>query len=215
MTGSILTSTILCLQAENEVGHEKEDENAPKDQVHGNEDDAGPSSSAHVKLYNKLRAVEIEINAVASRIEWSKDGTSDEGDLLCLTNTRDSDDNDDASGCLDAPTDGLTLQQALTADRLRSLQKTKAQLKKEIDSLDKDIPIKRAGQGKLLDKLVKEEPKQKRGRKEVQPSAAGSKKQPKTISYDEDADFEVVLDAASGGFVETVSVHFSYSPALF
>ncbi|CAA7390510.1 unnamed protein product [Spirodela intermedia] len=191
-------------KVENDVGHGKEDENTPEEQVHGDEDDADPSSSSHIKLYNKLRAVEIEINAVASRIEWSKDETSDEGDLLYHNNTRDSDDNNDASGCLDAPTDGLTLQQALTADRLRSLQKTKAQLEKEIDSLDKDIPIKRVGQGRLLDKLVQEEPKQKkRGRKEVQPSVTSSKKQPKSISYDADADFEVVLDAASGGFVET------------
>ena len=155
-----------------------------------------------MKLHSKLRAVEIEIDAVASRLEPSNDGN------------REYVHGDDA-GVDDAGDDRLTLQQALTADRLRSLKKTRAQVQKEIDSLKKDAPIKILSQSKLLSKLVKGESNRKR-RRNVEPSKTSATKQPKAIAFDEDADFEAQLDAASGGFLETVnSIHlilvFNYS----
>ncbi|XP_078427842.1 chromatin remodeling 8 isoform X2 [Wolffia australiana] len=192
-------------KAENAVGNDAG--NASEEFVRDNESMADPSSVAYIKLHNKLRAVEIEIDAVASSIEPSIDERGDDdGKTLRQATDRGSDGNDDTSDChknLPATDDRLTLQQALTADRLRSLEKTRDQLKRELDSFDKNTPIKRDGQGKLLGSLVKDEPKKKSRRKETESSATFSKKRAKTISYDEDADFDAVLDAASGGFVET------------
>nr|POE71281.1 protein chromatin remodeling 8 [Quercus suber] len=84
-----------------------------------------PSSTSKAKLYHKLRAVEFEIDAVASTVEQARNVASDED--------RAGDGND--SGGLGNKEDsgqvspnGLDLQHALAADRLRSLEKTRAQL---------------------------------------------------------------------------------------
>uniref|UniRef100_A0A1D1YV53 DNA repair protein rhp26 n=1 Tax=Anthurium amnicola TaxID=1678845 RepID=A0A1D1YV53_9ARAE len=186
----------ILTKAKNDVDCGSGAESSSEEQVLDDEHDMVPPSTTRTKLYGKLRAVEIEINAVASSIEQSKDATKSESD------SGENEDTDHANGCLQATTDGLTLQQALATDRLRSLRKTKAQLQKEITRLDTDIPVKKVEQCKLLDKLVEEEPRQKHRIKEVHRSIVNSKKQ-KTVEYDEDADFDTVLDAASGGFVET------------
>lgn len=154
-------------------------------------DSIDPLVASGVKLYNKLRAVEFEIDAVESTVEPEQAG-SEEGD-------RDGGDGAEAGNKED------NLQHALATDRLRSLKKTKAQLEKELSDLGKGRPYKGIARDKVLLDIVKDKPAPKRKSKQVQISRKKLEKRIKTVSFDEDDDFDAVLDAASAGFVETVS----------
>lgn len=153
------------------------------------------SSSSQVELLKKLRALEVEIDAVASAVEQTKSGGKN-GELD--TESQDGKDEDEDN----AMRSDSTLQHALAADRLRSLKKTRAELRKEISSVSKDGKVGGVEE-KLLKYLVREEAKSKRKLKEVQDQSKESKKQKKAVLYREDDEFDAVLNAASGGFVET------------
>ncbi|XP_004289961.1 PREDICTED: DNA excision repair protein ERCC-6-like [Fragaria vesca subsp. vesca] len=142
-------------------------------------------------LYNKLRAVEFEIDAVASTVEHEQGGVGDGDDG---EEPGDKEDNVEASD---------SLQHALATDRLRSLKKTKAQLEKELSDLGKQRPSKRIEHDKVLLNIVKDKPAPKRKSKQVEKPGKKQEKRVKTVSFDEDDGFDAVLDAASTGFVET------------
>ncbi|KAL5561931.1 hypothetical protein UlMin_031678 [Ulmus minor] len=157
-----------------------------------------PSSASQAKIYNRLRAVEVEIDAVASTIQERKIASDEEP----ASNVNDGTEQGySENGFRDS--NGLDLQHALAADRLRSLKKTKAQIEKELSDLCKDKPSKGIQHDKLLSYIVKEEIRPKRKLKESQKSNKETEKRRKTVSFDEDGDFDAVLDAASTGFVET------------
>ncbi|XP_008791071.2 DNA excision repair protein CSB [Phoenix dactylifera] len=167
------------------------------------EPETGTSSTGRVKLYNRLRAVEIEIDVVASSIEAVKDVADNENDHTGNTDIKEDNAKGNADGSGQVTCNGLTLQQALATDRLRSLKKTKAQLHEEISKLDENAASEDIGHEKLLAELVEENPKRKRKSKAVEQSNRDSKSHLKTVAYDEDADFDAALDTASTGFVET------------
>lgn len=161
-----------------------------------------PLAASQAKLYNKLRAVEFEIDAVASTVEPEQagnEGAACDGDDDGVE-PGDKEDLDQASAT------GLNLQHALATDRLRSLKETKAKLEKELSDLDKQRPSKGKQRDKVLSDIVKEKPAPKRKLKQVKKSGKNLEKRLKTVSFDEDDDFDAVLDAASAGFVETVSL---------
>lgn len=150
-----------------------------------------------------MRAVQFEIDAVASTVERLRNVENNEE-------------------CGDAGEDGLVpgiakgdssnnsnLQCALAADRLRSLKKTKAQLEKDLLNLSKDDASKSVEDEQLIFSLVREERKPKRKVKEDKKSAKSKGKRLKKVSFEDDVDFDTVLDAASAGFVETVSFTFN------
>lgn len=97
--------------------------------------------------------------------------------------------------------DGLTVQQALASDRLRSLEKIRDQLQCEIAKID---PKETIGESMFLHRLVQEEPKCKRKLKEAQPSGRPSKK--KIVSFEGSLDFDTMLDASANGLMESVSL---------
>ncbi|XP_042489273.1 protein CHROMATIN REMODELING 8 [Macadamia integrifolia] len=165
--------------------------------------DSQSSSASQAKLYNKLRAVEVEIEAVAASVEQTRSITRNEENVLVEIDIREGEDVGDDKRDVQASANDLTLQHALTADRLNSLKKTRARLQKELEELNKDHPTKNSHHDKLILDLVKEEPRSKRKLKEVQSLAKNSKKQHKTVTFNDDGDFDAVLDAASAGFVET------------
>ncbi|TKY52752.1 CHROMATIN REMODELING 8 [Spatholobus suberectus] len=152
-----------------------------------------PSANGKAELHQKLRAVQFEIGAVASTVEQ-------------LSNVENNEE------CSDVGDDGLAqgdsfndsnLQRVLAADRLRSLKKTKAQLEKELLNLSADDAFKSVENEELIFSLVREERKSKRKIKEDKKSNNSTGKRPKKVSFDDDVDFDAVLDAASAGFVET------------
>ena len=171
------------------------------------EHETDPSSTTQINLFNKLRAVEVEINAVASTIGKGKAVAENGNENLGTADIREDKDVTKEDSVRVNP-DGLTLQQALATDRLRSLKKTKAQLEKEISNFSEDVPVNDIGQEALLGTLVKEKPKHKKRLKAIDKPKKDSKPRLKSVSYNEDADFDAVLDAASAGFVETVSCLF-------
>lgn len=192
-------------QAENnaldgsEVGGSTEEE--PADKLEGN----NPSLSAnHVKLLNKLRAVEFEIDAVASTVEERKDVTSGDHDAKD-EHVEEGNREDDDESAIQLRSRDSTLQRALATDRLKSLKNTKAQLEKELSGLLKESSSEGVKHDKLIKDLVKEEPRLKRKSKEIQKPSKTKEKRKKTVSFNDDVDFDAVLDAASAGFVETVS----------
>nr|XP_043637698.1 protein CHROMATIN REMODELING 8 isoform X2 [Erigeron canadensis] len=155
-----------------------------------------PSSTARTDVLNRLRAINVEIDAVACTVEDVKNFS------------RAEDDNDNEQGGLDAEqsilqasSNDLTLQQALATDRLESLKRTKAQLEKHIASLG-DEPKSNKDE-KILRSIVKEEPKLKRKQKELPPTNKKLKKRHKTVAFNDDDEFDAVLNAASAGFIET------------
>ncbi|MFS7975388.1 putative DNA helicase chromatin remodeling SNF2 family [Helianthus anomalus] len=155
------------------------------------------SSASQTDVLNRLRAVNVEIDAVASTIEDVKN--------ISRTEER-GNDNDDESEPLDGKesilqaSNDLTLQHALATDRLESLKRTKAQLEKQVASLGNGS--KAGKQESILKYLVKEEPTHKRKQKEV-PKTGKKSKRHKTVAFSDDGDFDAVLNAASAGFVET------------
>ena len=159
-----------------------------------------PSSASKAELNQKLRAVEFEIDAVASAIQQLR---SVENDGECGGVGEDGQE----QGAVEAgSSNDSNLQHVLAADRLRSLKKTKAQLEKELSELCKDDASKNTEYEKVIFDLVKEERRPKRKVKEEDKKLQKSLgKRHKVVSFNDDVDFDAVLDAASAGFVETVS----------
>ncbi|XP_072951427.1 DNA excision repair protein CSB [Typha angustifolia] len=164
--------------------------------------EADESSASQIRLYNKLRAVELEIDAVGSSIERAKCVAENVYDGSESPDTREDQKSKHPDNIVQAP-DGSALQQALAADRLRSLKRTKVQLQREISEFDVSAPANNVQHEKLLASLVAEKAKPKNKLKAVEKSHRNSKRKLKTVAYDEDADFDAALDAASSGFVET------------
>ncbi|XP_061367472.1 protein CHROMATIN REMODELING 8 isoform X2 [Gastrolobium bilobum] len=166
---------------------------------HLSENVVDPSSISKAELHQKLRAVEFEIDAVASTIQPSRNDDnngecSDVGEGRPEQGISEGDSSEE-----------LNLQRVLAADRLRSLKNTKAQLEKELSTLCKEDKASQSveHEEKVILSLVKEERRPKRQLKEDKKSHKSSGKRLKKVSFDDDVDFDAVLDAASAGFVET------------
>uniref|UniRef100_A0A0A0L7W7 Uncharacterized protein n=1 Tax=Cucumis sativus TaxID=3659 RepID=A0A0A0L7W7_CUCSA len=148
-------------------------------------------SASHVQLYQKLRAVEYEIDAVASTVEPGEKLERNEQHSCVSTDSQKHAREEDS---VSASGDGL--QHALAVDRLRSLKKTQHQLKNELFHLNDK-------HAKTILEIVKDRSKPKRKSKEVKKSGNDGGKRLKVVSFDEDNDFDAALDAATVGFVET------------
>lgn len=159
------------------------------------------SSTNRTDVFNRLRAINVEIDAVASTVEDVKNFSRVEEQGHSSDDENEARDLDGEQSILQASSNDLTLQHALAADRLESLKRTKAQLEKQIANLG-DEP-KGSKHEKILQSLVKEEPNRKRKQKEIPPMNKKSKKRHKIVAYNDDDDFDAVLNAASAGFVET------------
>ncbi|KAL1816777.1 hypothetical protein ACET3Z_019351 [Daucus carota] len=154
-------------------------------------EDTEPSSShRHVEIYNKLRAVNIEIDAVASTVEQVHSVKSEDCDPDEATGKQHSSFN---------PWSSDPIQQALASDRLRSLKKTKTQLENELIKY-KGKSAEGSASEEFIQDVVKEEPKRKRKDPKLNES---QKKRRKAVLFEDDGDFDAVLNAASAGFVET------------
>lgn len=180
----------------------KNDVSEPGESSHNYElGDETAVSSKQNKLYSKLHAVEVEIDAVASSIDRAKFVTDDGNDNYDNTDVA----RDKAESSVDyiqEYSNGLSLEQALATDRLRSLKKAKAQLQKEISLLDDHVDVKQTE--KLLQVLVKDNPQKGKRLKSTGGTTRPSKRPMKAVSYDEDVEFDAILDASSAGFMETV-----------
>ena len=69
--------------------------------------------------------------------------------------------------------------------------------------MQKEKPSKIVEHDKVIPNLVKEEARPKKRLNEILKSGKELKKRKKTIPYDDDVDFDAVLDTASAGFVKT------------
>ncbi|KAF5930518.1 hypothetical protein HYC85_031391 [Camellia sinensis] len=190
-------------EARNNAGEISEAGGSTEEELLGSSKNNELLSTSHADVYNKLRAVEIEIDAVASSVEQVKNLARNENHVSDGYDGEEQGDKEDERSILQSSCNDLTLQHALATDRLRSLKKTKAQLEKEISNLCKDDPSKCSKHDKLIQDLVKEERRPKSKLKELQKSSKNPKKRQKIVSFDEDGDFDEVLNTASAGFVET------------
>ncbi|KAK6143956.1 hypothetical protein DH2020_020776 [Rehmannia glutinosa] len=157
----------------------------------------GTSSSSHENLVNKLRAVKLEIEAVASALEQLEDNFKRDEDHIPEDDKTEQGNAELEKTILQGSPNDSTLQHALAADRLKSLIKTRDQLEKEISDSSKNSQHDR-----LIRHLIKEEPKAKQRLKGVDKTSQNKNKRLKKVSFDEE-DNEAVLNAASAGFVET------------
>ncbi|KAK7393386.1 hypothetical protein VNO78_21939 [Psophocarpus tetragonolobus] len=156
-----------------------------------------PLANAKAELVQKLRAVQFEIDAVASTVEQF-------GNVENSEECNDGGEDGSGRGVADGDSsDNSNLQRVLAADRLSSLKKTKAQLEEELLNLYKDDASKRVDDEELILSLVREEWKSKRKVKEENKSNKSTGKRLKKVSFDDDDGFDAALDAASAGFVET------------
>lgn len=152
-----------------------------------------------------MRAIEFEIGAVSSTIQRPRDVDKDgEGG--------DVDEEDLEEGADEG--NSSELQRVLAADRLTSLERTKAQLEKELSRFSNDSDPKSIERKKVIFSLVKEDRRPKKKLKDDRKLTKRPAKRFKTVSFDDDADFDAVLDAASTGFVETVS-YFNISVIVY
>ncbi|CAD6232325.1 unnamed protein product [Miscanthus lutarioriparius] len=162
-----------------------------------------PESDAQAKLHQKLRSVQLEINAVASTIKRAKNAAGKKVDSSDSADGQDKKKQKQADGTAQDEPHGGALQQALATERLKSLKKAKAQIQKEISQSDPNPSGSDNRKDKMLAMLVEDEPR----RKKLLLPARGPKKMSaprlKTMSYNDDEDFDAVLDGASAGFMET------------
>ncbi|KAJ7972631.1 Protein CHROMATIN REMODELING [Quillaja saponaria] len=184
-------------EARNHAETVTEGDESAKDESPQKSENKDSSSISQAELHHKLRAVEFEIDAVASAVEHVRNVTN-KGEYA-----DDGNDSREPGIKEDDSFNDLNLQHALAADRLRSLNNTKAQIEKELSDLCKDNTSKGIEHDKVILDLVKDDPRPKRKLKEVQRSSKTFRKRKKTVSFDEDVDFDAALDAASAGFVET------------
>ncbi|KAE9460643.1 hypothetical protein C3L33_07394, partial [Rhododendron williamsianum] len=190
-------------QARNNAGDSSEPGGSREEELLGCSENNELPSTNHAELYSKLRAVKIEIDAVASSVEQVKNFASIENHVSDGDDCRGKEDEEDDKSAVQVSHNNLTLQQALASERLRSLKKTKGQLEKEISNLCKNGPSKLNKHDRVIQDLVKEEPRLKSRLKQVQKPSKNSKKRQKIVSFDEDGDFDAVLNSASAGFIET------------
>ncbi|KAH6771358.1 chromatin remodeling 8 [Perilla frutescens var. hirtella] len=148
-------------------------------------------------LANKLRAVNLEIDAVRSTVEQLENFKKDKDEFLDHDDKTEQDNTEGDTIVLHSSSS--TLQHALAADRLESLIKTRAQLEKEISGSSKN----NQDDGRLIRSLIKEVPKSKRGLKDIDKTNRNKNKRLKKVLVDEGDDFESILNATTGGFVET------------
>ncbi|TKW12916.1 hypothetical protein SEVIR_5G066600v4 [Setaria viridis] len=169
--------------------------------------DAGvPEADTQAKLHQKLRSVQLEIDAVASTIKRAKHAAGKQVDSSDSGDAKDKKKQKQKHADHTAQDDphGGALQQALATERLKSLKKAKAQIQKEISQSDPCLSGSDKRKDKMLAMLVEEEPKRKK--KTLLPSRGPKKMSAprlKTMSYNDDDDFDAVLDGASAGFMET------------
>ena len=69
--------------------------------------------------------------------------------------------------------------------------------------MQREKPSKIVEHDKVIPNLVKEEARPRKRLNEILKSGKELKKRKKTISFDDDVDFDAVPDAASAGFVKT------------
>lgn len=167
-----------------------------------------PEDDAQAKLHQKLRSVQLEIDAVASTIGGVKPAAgkkkSDRSGSAQTDVKKEAEEEEGNAGEDDAPRGGA-LQQALAAERLRSLKRAKVQIQREILQSEPGTSGLSSKKGKTLAMLVEDEPRRKKSLKPP-PGGPKRKKSPrrlKTVTYDDDNDFDAVLDGASAGFMET------------
>ncbi|CAH9081108.1 unnamed protein product [Cuscuta europaea] len=150
------------------------------------------SSTKSTDLYNKLRAVEVEIQAVKHGLEQLENLRKKDRQVSHRKDGDEGNASETEESSAQPRLNDLKLQHALAADRLKSLLQTKVQLEKEIhDSTT------------FLRDLVKEDPKPKKRLKEATNPVKNKSRRIKLASLDDDDDFDAVLNAASSGFVET------------
>jgi DNA excision repair protein ERCC-6 len=198
------------LQAE--ADPKQRDAEPPKEDGDRESSQPTPQDDAQAKLHQRLRSVQLEIDAVASTIGGAKPAAAKKksdrsGSAQTEAEKGTEEEEEGNAGEDDAPRGGA-LQQALAAERLRSLKRAKVQIQREILQSE---PAGTSGlsskKGKTLAMLVEDEPRRKKSLKPP-PGGPKRKKSPrrlKTVTYDDDNDFDAVLDGASAGFMETVS----------
>ncbi|KAJ9564828.1 hypothetical protein OSB04_000794 [Centaurea solstitialis] len=162
-----------------------------------------PSCTGRTDVLNKLRAINVEINAVASTVEDVKNFSRAEEHVDSGDDENGPGDLDGERSILQASSNDLILQQALAAARLESLKRTKAQLEKQFENLGNEGFPEDSKNAKVLQSIVKEEPNRKRKQKEIPTKNKKLKKRLKTVAFNDDGDFDAVLNAASAGLVET------------
>ncbi|KAL8523142.1 hypothetical protein ACS0TY_013205 [Phlomoides rotata] len=155
------------------------------------------TSSNNGNLVNKLRAINLEIDAVASAVDQLENFKRDD-DQFPDGNDKTEQENAKLERHVQTSPNDVSLQHALAADRLQSLIKTRAQLEKEVSGSSKndqqnDLSIRN---------LIKEVPKLKHRSKGVDKTSHNKNKRLKKVSVHDD-DFDAILNAASAGFVET------------
>lgn len=186
----------FAFQIEHE-GEAKNDAGMSAGASYDEDEGIGSSVAGQASIVGQLRAVEVEIKAVVASIERAKVTEPEEGDEEEEGGKRICD-------SFQLSHSGRELQHALATDRLKSLKRTKARLQKELDKFDKTILSDYSNNEEQLKNLVKEDKKLKKTLKEVPRSSNSSKKKLKTVSFNDDLDFDAVLDASSAGFIESV-----------
>ncbi|KAL9260251.1 CHROMATIN REMODELING 8-like protein [Drosera capensis] len=165
------------------------------------------SSSSHSELYNMLRALEGEIDAVERVKNATKNADQDR-----VNEEHQEEDADDIKGISGACPNDFSLQHALAADRLRSLKKKRAQLRKELSGSHKTSSLPDIQDDKLLQNLVREERIPKRKLKEVQEPRKELKKKRKAYSFDEDGEFDAEDNEIDGRASARVARSLSEAP---
>ena len=166
-----------------------------------------PESDAQAKLHQKLRSVQLEIDAVASTIKRAKNAAGKKVDSSDSADGQDKKKQKQADGTAQDEPHGGALQQALATERLKSLKKAKAQIQKEISQSDPNPSGSDNRKDKMLAMLVEDEPRRKKSLLPARGPKKMSAPRLKTMSYNDDEDFDAVLDGASAGFMETVSYY--------
>ncbi|XP_059297938.1 protein CHROMATIN REMODELING 8 [Lycium ferocissimum] len=185
-------------KATRHVGESNEATGIAEEEIVERKEENEEGHDKKLDLFNKLRAVEVEIDAIKDGFGHLERFRRTEEEVPDTDGSSEAKHTESEQSMIQAPLDDSNLQHALADNRLRSLLERKAQLRDELSKFANDT-----SPDALMRDLVKDQPKFKRKAKEVQKSSNKKSKRRKTALLDDDDDFDAVLAAASSGFVET------------
>ncbi|KAH9287767.1 hypothetical protein KI387_031884, partial [Taxus chinensis] len=188
-------------EQENEISQLSDDNNSgeiPKGEKQGQ----GSFRTKQSHIHAQLRAVEIEISAVAAGLETVQNAASNNIIISEDSEAEKEDEELEFRENRSSLAEGLVLQHALATDRLKSLKQKRGQLKKQLKDFEGEGKTQEPKEQSLfVDSVNNDEDTGTKGTSHR--INKRQKKEKRNSCFQEDDEFDAALDAASSGLIET------------
>ncbi|GLJ53696.1 hypothetical protein SUGI_1145590 [Cryptomeria japonica] len=176
-------------------------ENSDGDIPEGGKQDRGSSLTKRSHIHAQLKVVEVEMAAVAAGLETVQNAASN--NILFIEDSEGEKEDKELEFRENKPSlvEGSVLQHALATERLKSLKKKKGQLKKQLKAFEVEGKTQEPEeQGLFLDLGNEEDIVTKKTSHLIDKQRKVEKR---NAYFQEDDEFDMALDAAASGLIET------------